>query len=251
MHGGERPQRLGVLAVIVVELDARVQRQVILHAKLDIDRAGNAPGPDRRRHPPVGQPVKIGQIVLHLVEVGHVAFAQRRRLLAHHAGQVILRAGDAQPTDLGLGHVQADDAGPRRLPRDLHDHRLIAARLIGVLQRRARLFHVVDRAAGAEKGIDRGFDREFVEQRIAIDVVGVDPEGRGRCGRRLRRGSGVGRSRRWRRSRCPGPRRRLGFGGRRGILGKSRRCRAQRGQHREQHAREASDRCRHEHHCPQ
>ena len=129
-----------------------MQRQLVFHLKVDIERAGLAAGTQRRRHLAVRQLVQRDDVLLDLRNVRHGAFGERRRQLLDVAWQVVLRIDDAQPLDTPLRHVQADDAVRGALLRDLDLDRLEAAALIGALERLAGLIDIGRRLAFAEKG---------------------------------------------------------------------------------------------------
>ena len=177
MDGGRQPQGRGVLAVIVVELDAAVQRQGVADLQVDIDGAGRDPGAHHGRDPAVGEAIDVDEFLFRLGEVGDLAFAQRRRLLLYQRRREVARAGDPQAADRRLDHVQLDDGVADRLGGDLHHHRLVAAIVIDLLQRRPRLLDTVAGLARAEEGIDGGLDVHLLDQHGPVDVVGLDIEG--------------------------------------------------------------------------
>ena len=114
------------------------------------------------------------QFALDLGEVRRLAFLQRRHVVAEVQRRIMFGADHPHPSDLGFADLQIDDAVRYRLLRQLDEHRLIAAFLIGLLQRITRAFDVGQRFLRAEKRVHRLFNRPCIEHRIAAHEVFVD-----------------------------------------------------------------------------
>ncbi len=92
-------------------------------------------------------------------------------------------ADHAHPADLGFADLQIDDAIGHGLLGQLDKHRLIAAFLVGLLQRITGAFDVAQGFLRAEKRVHRFFDRAGIEHGIAAHEVFVDVDQSLRGGR--------------------------------------------------------------------
>ena len=181
-----RAQRRGALVVAVVQFERCVQRQMVVHLQVDIDRVGVFARGQRRRHRPVGKLVDGEEIVLHAWQIGHDARRERGRPGSDRARRDEARADHAQPFDRALDHFQHDDAVRPALWRHHGGNGGIAALRVQRLERSAGVFHVIDTSIGAEKAIEHCFDIARRQDRVAFDAKFQQVE----VARRLRRRNG-------------------------------------------------------------
>jgi len=86
----------------------------------------------------------------------------------------MLGADHTHAADLGFADLQIDDAVIDLLLRQLDKHRLIATRLVDLLQRIARAFDIVQGLLRAKERVHRLLDRRRIEHGIAAHEVLVD-----------------------------------------------------------------------------
>ena len=148
-----------------------MQRQAVLHLEVDLDRTRRLAGAQHRRDAAVGRAVQRRQLLLHLREVRHRALGQFRHAGPDLAQAEVARLDHAQPVHRRLGHRQLHHAAVHFLLRDVHQHGEIARAVVGLLQRLACLFHVVQGLLLAEMRIHRLLDDGDRQQRRALHPV--------------------------------------------------------------------------------
>jgi hypothetical protein len=177
-HRDRGAQRRGARALLVVELDAAVERKRVLDVEVDVDRAGRNTGPQRRRDATVRPPVQRDDVLRDVLEIRQRSFLQRRRAPLDVVEIEIARALDPETADLVLGDLEHDEAALRILLRHCDADGLQALVVIGLLHRRARLLDVLRALTRAEERIDRGLDLDLRQIVRAFDTILVDVETR-------------------------------------------------------------------------
>ena len=182
-EAGDAAQLLGVGAVIVIEADAGRPRILVFDLQIDIHGAGALTFAHQWHDLAARRFIELRQFALDLGEVRHLAFLQRRDVVANVQRRIVFGADHAHPANLGFTDLQIDDAIGHGLLGQLDEHRLIAAFLIGLLQRIARAFDVAQGFLRAEKRVDRFFDRPRIKHGITAHEVFVDVDQTLRGGR--------------------------------------------------------------------
>ncbi len=170
-HGA---QLLGVGAVIVVQARAGAPGAFVFDLEVDVHGAGELALPHQRHDLAAGRTVERRQLDLRLIEVGHLAFLQRRHLFADLQRRIVLRAHHAQTPHLGLGHLQNHDPARHLLLGQVDVHGLITFLVIAVLQSITGRLDVGHRAFRPEEWVDGFFDIGRVEHRVAAHDVFAD-----------------------------------------------------------------------------
>ena len=181
-HRAVEPQRRGVGAVAVVELERAVERKLVLDVQVDVHGAGLHALAQDRCDAAVGKAVEGDDFLFDLLHVRNAALGKRRGVALDLAGQEPARAVHPQAADFALDDFQPDDPAARVLLGDDHGDGLIALVVIGFFQGDARLLDVVGRARRAEIRIDGFLDFELFQALRPVDAVFADVEGEGFLG---------------------------------------------------------------------
>ena len=129
--------------------------QGILDEQIDVDGAGDDPGPQRRSDLAIGPAIEANDVLLDLSEVWHGPFCERRGVFLDLTGEVILRIAHPETPDRVFGGDEVDDAAGPVLLGQFDPDTLITLVVIGLFERGARLFEVVEIAGKAGEGINR------------------------------------------------------------------------------------------------
>src|SRR5262249_35449815 len=105
-----QPRRCRRRAVIVIDLDAPVQRQLVLDPQFDVDCAGRLAGDERRRDLPVWEFVGRGQLRLQGLEVERLAALDRVHLPTDESCAVKFGTGYGDGPNRDFDDLQLDDA---------------------------------------------------------------------------------------------------------------------------------------------
>ncbi|MNF76001.1 hypothetical protein D3C84_580960 [compost metagenome] len=173
-EAGDTAQLFGVGAVVVVQAQTGLPRVLVFNLQVDVHGPWALTFAHQRHDLATGVLVQFCQFSLHLGEVRHLAFFQRRYVVANFHRRIVLGADDTNPANLGFADLQINDAVLDLLLRQLHEHRLIAVGLIRLLQRIAGTFDIGQVFLRTEKRIHRLFDRTGIEHGVAAHEVFVD-----------------------------------------------------------------------------
>ena len=171
---GHGAQLFGVGAVVVVEADTGAPRVLVLNLQIDVHGPRALTFAHQRHDLAARGFVELRQLALDLGEVRDLAFFQRRDVVADVQRRIVFGANHPHPADLGFADLQVDDAVGHRLLRQFDEHRLVAALLIGLLQRIAGAFDVAHGLLRAEKRVHRLFNGPGIEHGVAAHEVFVD-----------------------------------------------------------------------------
>jgi len=134
-----------------------VERTLVRHPEIDIDRAGDAARFELGIDRPVREAVRDHEVRLQGLEVDRLAFLERGYLLAGDPERVVLGVDDADEACGRFGHRDLDNALRERvavLHRNVDDDRFHALCGIGVLDRLACRLDVVLGLSRTGKAVD-------------------------------------------------------------------------------------------------
>src|SRR5271157_5223280 len=138
-----------------------MQRECILHVKINIDRIWLYTSTQSGRYAAIRKLVESYDILRHLVEVRNGTFRKGRSCFLDLVGREITRTFNPQPPYLTLDYLQNNNAALNLLRMNLHRDCLKSFGLIGFLKRRTRLIDILSSAFRTKERIDRLLNFQF------------------------------------------------------------------------------------------
>ena len=167
----------GVGGVVIVDVDAAVQGQVVLDLQLHIHCSRRCTTAQHGSHHAIWcLLIQRRELRLQRGQVQHRLRLQAGNSCHDVAVRVVARAADAHAVQLAFRHMQANDAVIHLLLRDIHEDGAVAMIAIQRLQRSACGFHIGNLLPRPQKRIQQTLDVASLQQTVAQHPVFSDLE---------------------------------------------------------------------------